>query len=160
MRDLTDLGRLNLPIEFWHTSGSKVANISILISSHRTGSEIGIHHRQLPRQPDLRAIFVMNVSRKRDRCARNGVLVPGKTRFCRHGCRFWILRFRLFFVETDNPTINASRFARRVIEFGHDVPIAKIVDRYKRSITNLAKVLPLINRCYIYDNCSIKPTYS
>ena len=59
---------------------------------------------------------------------------------------------RLFFIGTDNPTINASRIARRVIEGGHDVPIAKIVDRYHRSISNLAKALPLINRCYIYDN--------
>ncbi len=35
---------------------------------------------------------------------------------------------RLFFVGTESPTINASRIAQRVMEGGHDVPIAKIGD--------------------------------
>ena len=59
---------------------------------------------------------------------------------------------RLFFVGTDNPSINASRIANRVLEGGHDVPIVKVIERYRKSILNFAKVLPLIHRGYVYDN--------
>ncbi len=59
---------------------------------------------------------------------------------------------RLFFVGTDNPSINATRIAHRVMEGGHDVPISKIIARYQKSILNLTKVLPLIDRGYVYDN--------
>ncbi len=59
---------------------------------------------------------------------------------------------RLFFVGTDSPTINASRIARRVMEGGHDVPIAKIVSRYNKSIANCASVAKITDRTYIYDN--------
>lgn len=34
---------------------------------------------------------------------------------------------RVFFISTANPTINASRIAKRVMEGGHDVPIQKII---------------------------------
>lgn len=59
---------------------------------------------------------------------------------------------RMFFIGTDNPMINASRIAQRVMEGGHDVPIRKIIDRYRKSIMNLTKVLPLVDRGYVYDN--------
>lgn len=59
---------------------------------------------------------------------------------------------RLFFVGTDTPTINASRIAQRVMEGGHDVPTQKIIERYRKSILNLTKVLPVVNRGYVYDN--------
>ncbi len=59
---------------------------------------------------------------------------------------------RLFFVGTDTPAINASRIARRVMEGGHDVPIAKIVSRYAKSIANCALAASMADRTYIYDN--------
>lgn len=59
---------------------------------------------------------------------------------------------RVFFVATSNPTINAARVARRVMQGGHDVPIGKIVSRYFRSIANCAVVAPLVDRLYLYDN--------
>jgi len=43
---------------------------------------------------------------------------------------------RLFFVGTDDPSINAKRVAMRVIEGGHDVPIGKIISRYAKSLAN------------------------
>ena len=49
---------------------------------------------------------------------------------------------RVFFVATADPSINASRVARRVMQGGHDVPIPKIINRYFRSIT----------QCVVYDN--------
>jgi predicted ABC-type ATPase len=59
---------------------------------------------------------------------------------------------RLFFICTDDPTINAQRVALRVMEGGHDVPIAKIISRYYRSLANCVVVVPWIDRAYLYDN--------
>ncbi len=59
---------------------------------------------------------------------------------------------RLFFVCTNDPSINAQRVALRVMEGGHDVPIPKIISRYYRSISNCVEVIPLVDRVYFYDN--------
>ena len=59
---------------------------------------------------------------------------------------------RMFFISTQSPTINASRIAKRVMEGGHDVPISKIISRYRRSIENCRVVAPLVDRLYVYDN--------
>lgn len=59
---------------------------------------------------------------------------------------------RLFFVCTNDPSINAQRVALRVMEGGQDVPIPKIISRYYRSIANCVEVMPLVDRVYFYDN--------
>ncbi len=59
---------------------------------------------------------------------------------------------RVFFIGTDDPTINASRVAQRIIKGGHDVPIPKIIDRYYKSIKNSYKATLLADRGYFYDN--------
>lgn len=59
---------------------------------------------------------------------------------------------RVFFVGTANPSINAKRVALRVMQGGHDVPIAKIIDRYRRSQINCGVALRLADRAYVYDN--------
>lgn len=59
---------------------------------------------------------------------------------------------RLFFVGTDNPTINAARVARRVMEGGHEVPIPKIISRYSKSMSNCIEAISIADRAYIYDN--------
>lgn len=59
---------------------------------------------------------------------------------------------RLFFVCTNDPTINAQRVAQRVMEGGHDVPIPKIISRYYRAIANCVKALAWVDRIYFYDN--------
>ncbi|MDE6445319.1 MAG: zeta toxin family protein [Alistipes sp.] len=59
---------------------------------------------------------------------------------------------RLFFVCTASPTINAARIAKRVMEGGHDVPITKIISRYRSSIVNCCIAAKLVDRCYVYDN--------
>lgn len=58
----------------------------------------------------------------------------------------------IFFISTSNPTINASRIAKRVMEGGHDVPIRKIISRYNKSIQNCKTIAPIIDRLYVYDN--------
>ncbi|MDE6553628.1 MAG: zeta toxin family protein [Muribaculaceae bacterium] len=59
---------------------------------------------------------------------------------------------RLFFISTNNPTINAARIARRVMKGGHDVPIAKIISRYSKSIINCSDIAQEVDRLYVYDN--------
>ncbi|MBD5366215.1 MAG: AAA family ATPase [Bacteroides sp.] len=59
---------------------------------------------------------------------------------------------RIFFISTTNPTINAARIARRVMKGGHDVPIPKIISRYKKSIANCAEIAQVVDRLYVYDN--------
>jgi len=59
---------------------------------------------------------------------------------------------RLFFIGTDDPSINAARIARRVMEGGHDVPIHKIIARYAKSIANCAIAARFVDRLYVYDN--------
>lgn len=59
---------------------------------------------------------------------------------------------RFFFIGTDSPEINAARVARRVMDGGHDVPISKIISRYKRSIANGVAAMSMVDRAYAYDN--------
>lgn len=59
---------------------------------------------------------------------------------------------RLFFISTNNPSINASRIARRVMKGGHDVPISKIISRYAKSIINCTTIAKEVDRMYVYDN--------
>ncbi len=70
---------------------------------------------------------------------------------------------RLFFVCTESPTINAMRIAKRVMQGGHDVPITKIISRYKLSVVNCIEAARIVDRCYLYDNsaenCDARPLY-
>lgn len=59
---------------------------------------------------------------------------------------------RLFFVGTDDPSINAKRVAMRVMEGGHDVPIGKIISRYAKSLANCSLIARIADRSYLYDN--------
>ena len=59
---------------------------------------------------------------------------------------------RVFFVGTNTPHINAARIAKRIEQGGHDVPIPKIISRYYKSMSRVAKILPLVDRGYVYDN--------
>jgi predicted ABC-type ATPase len=59
---------------------------------------------------------------------------------------------RLYFVGTDDPRINIQRVQARVSRGGHDVPHDKIEARYHRSIENLKRVLPVVDRAYVFDN--------
>ncbi|HEV3271978.1 MAG TPA: zeta toxin family protein [Candidatus Methylacidiphilales bacterium] len=59
---------------------------------------------------------------------------------------------RLFFICTDSPLINVNRISRRRLKGGHDVPPAKILSRYSKSIANCTVAVKLVDRAYIYDN--------
>lgn len=97
--------------------------------------------------------------RWREQCLANGeslifetvMSAPDKIDFIRRAKQAGYF-IRIFFISTANPTINASRIARRVMKGGHDVPIPKIISRYIKSIANCAEIAPLVDRLYVYDN--------
>jgi predicted ABC-type ATPase len=61
-------------------------------------------------------------------------------------------RTYLYFVATEDPSINVSRVQYRVKMGGHSVPEDKIVSRYKRSLDLLIQAIKFANRSYIFDN--------
>lgn len=58
----------------------------------------------------------------------------------------------LYFVATESPDINIKRVRNRVKKGGHNVPNDKIIERYHRSLSLLAEVIPHTYRSYIFDN--------
>ena len=75
----------------------------------------------------------------------------GKVEFVRRALKAGYF-VRIFFISTNNPTINSARIAKRVMEGGHDVPITKIISRYIKSIANCSEVAGEVDRLYVYDN--------
>ncbi|MCH5234173.1 MAG: zeta toxin family protein [Muribaculaceae bacterium] len=75
----------------------------------------------------------------------------GKVEFVRRALKTGYF-VRIFFISTNNPTINSARIAKRVMEGGHDVPITKIISRYIKSIANCSEVAGEVDRLYVYDN--------
>lgn len=61
-------------------------------------------------------------------------------------------RTYLYFVATDDPSININRVANRVDDGGHNVPADKIVQRFHRSLKLLPEAVAASNRAYIFDN--------
>ena len=59
---------------------------------------------------------------------------------------------RLFFVCTEDPTINVARIAQRYLNGGHEVPISKVITRYFKSLANVQQAIRFVDRAYIYDN--------
>lgn len=102
---------------------------------------------------------VLYCEQQREDCLRNAKSLifetvlssDGKIDFIRraHNAGYFI---RIFFVATKHPSINAARIAQRVMEGGHDVPIAKVISRYYKSIINCKRCISLADRVYIYDN--------
>ncbi|CAK0762750.1 UDP-N-acetylglucosamine kinase [Gammaproteobacteria bacterium] len=106
---------------------------------------------------------VMKAARRateiREQCIKEGMSLafetvlsaPDKVEFIRRAkaAGFFV---RLFFVGTDDPSINAKRVAMRVMEGGHDVPILKIISRYTKSLANCSISAQLADRAYVYDN--------
>ena len=109
--------------------------------------------------PDAVIKAAIRAAEIREQCVRDGrslafetvLSMPDKIDFIQRAKQagFFV---RLFFVGTDNPSINAKRVALRVMEGGHDVPISKIIARYTRSLANCSVAARIANRAYIYDN--------
>lgn len=61
-------------------------------------------------------------------------------------------RVYLYYIATVDPDINVSRVRNRVLSGGHDVPEAKIVARFTRSLALLYDAIRNSSRAYIFDN--------
>lgn len=62
------------------------------------------------------------------------------------------LAVRVWFVGLDSPERHIARVRARVEKGGHDIPEAKIRERYTRSRENLIRLLPKLAELRIYDN--------
>lgn len=62
------------------------------------------------------------------------------------------LNVRIWFVGLDSPERHISRVKARVARGGHDIPEAKIRERYDRSRENLIQLLPVLAELRVFDN--------
>jgi predicted ABC-type ATPase len=76
---------------------------------------------------------------------------PGKLEFLARA-RQVNYRTYLYYVATDDPSINVSRVRNRVALGSHDVSEEKIRSRYVRSLALLKSAIALTSRAYIFDN--------
>ena len=58
----------------------------------------------------------------------------------------------MWFCGLDTPEHHIARVRQRVARGGHDIPEAKVRERYITSIANLIALLPLLARLQVYDN--------
>ncbi len=63
------------------------------------------------------------------------------------GYRVW-----LWYVGVHTTSINSLRVAQRVSKGGHDVPLEDILRRRERSLHNLERILPMVDKAWIFDN--------
>jgi predicted ABC-type ATPase len=60
-----------------------------------------------------------------------------------------------YFVLTADPEVNHFRVYARRLKGGHDVPRAKISDRYYKSLNNIPRLIPLCDNIRIVDNTDV-----
>ncbi|MDR2498362.1 MAG: zeta toxin family protein [Tannerellaceae bacterium] len=109
--------------------------------------------------PEAVMAAAREASARRERCIVEGrslifetvMSAPDKVDFITkaRACGYFV---RLFFIGTDSPSINAARVADRIMSGGHGVPMEKIISRYYKTIINCAKLVPVVDRLYVYDN--------
>jgi predicted ABC-type ATPase len=62
------------------------------------------------------------------------------------------LDIRLWYVGLASPDLHLARVKARVARGGHDIPEAKIRERYERSRENLIRLLPILTELWVFDN--------
>ncbi len=60
----------------------------------------------------------------------------------------------LYFIATEDPSINIRRVKARVAQEGHNVKSETITKRYYKSLENLKPAIKQTNRAYLFDNSS------
>lgn len=97
--------------------------------------------------------------RRRERCLEDGMSFSFET-VMSHPSKVDVMRRAaalgyevvLFFVATDDPTINVRRVEERVARGGHDVPRDRIATRYDRTLTLFPDAVRVAHRSVIFDN--------
>jgi predicted ABC-type ATPase len=59
---------------------------------------------------------------------------------------------RIWFVGLSSPELHMARVRARVARGGHDIPDAKIRERYDRSRINLIALMPRLTELRVFDN--------
>ena len=62
------------------------------------------------------------------------------------------IEVRMWYVGLQSPELHIARVRARVRQGGHDIPDAKIHERYDRSRLNLIRLLPRLTELLLYDN--------
>ena len=62
------------------------------------------------------------------------------------------IEVRVWFVGLNSPELHIARVCARVRRGGHDIPEAKIRERYHRSRLNLVRLIPQLTELRVYDN--------
>lgn len=68
-------------------------------------------------------------------------------------------RTYLYYIATEDPAINVQRVRYRTTVGGHDVPEAKIIARYSRSLALLPEAIRFANRTFLFDTSQHDPWY-
>ena len=59
---------------------------------------------------------------------------------------------RIWYVGLKSPELHIARVRARVAKGGHDIPDARVRERYDRSRLNLIRLLPTLTELRVYDN--------
>jgi predicted ABC-type ATPase len=59
---------------------------------------------------------------------------------------------RIWYAGLNSPELHVARVRSRVAKGGHDIPEAKIRERYSQSRLNLIRLLPKLTEVLVYDN--------
>ena len=59
---------------------------------------------------------------------------------------------RIWYVGLEGPELHIARVLARVVAGGHDIPKAKIRERYDQSRKNLVRLLPKLTELAVFDN--------
>jgi len=63
------------------------------------------------------------------------------------------------FIGTAGLAVSEERVSMRVSQGGHDVPSAKLVERFPRSLANLKLAMQELPRVWVYDNNDLRRPY-
>jgi predicted ABC-type ATPase len=62
------------------------------------------------------------------------------------------LQLKIWFISLSTPELHIQRVRSRVAKGGHDIPEAKIRERFERGRANLLRLLPVTTELRLYDN--------
>ena len=68
-------------------------------------------------------------------------------------------RLTLCFIGLGHADLSQNRVALRVSQGGHDVPDEKLLNRYPRSLANLARAIRTLPEVRVYDNSDLRHPY-
>ena len=63
-----------------------------------------------------------------------------------------LLKQKRIFVLTVDALVNVARVEMRVASGGHNVDRNKIIERYKKSLANIKKLMEICDILHVYDN--------